>query len=213
MKWSEEAWSKAEYIYRSILKLPFVRELSSGTLSNERFLFYIGQDSIYIENYSKILAHIASRLPRKEHMEDFLRFASDGILVERLLHKSYLSEKAISIAPTPSTLLYTSYESSMALEPVEIEAAAILPCFWVYQKVGEEIMKGSSKDNPFYHWIETYADESFAESTQRAIEICDEMAAHTTEGIRERMTEAFITSTKMEWMFWDSAYNLEKWKI
>ena len=111
MKWSEEAWSKVEYIYRSILDLPFVKELSSGTLSKERFLFYICQDSIFIENYSKILAHIASRLPRKEHMEDFLRFASDGILVERLLHKSYLSEKAISIAPTPSTLLYTSYES------------------------------------------------------------------------------------------------------
>ena len=213
MKWSEDTWSKAEHIYRSILCLPFVRELSAGTLSKERFLFYIGQDSIYIENYSKILAHIASRIPGRSRMEDFLKFASDGILVERLLHESFLTDKSLSILPTPTTLLYNSYEASMALEPVEIEAAAILPCFWVYQKVGEEIMKGSRGGNPYSPWIETYADESFAASTGRAIEICDELANNTTKGIRERMTEAFITSTKLEWMFWDSAYNLEKWKI
>ena len=213
MKWSEEAWSKADYIYQSILKLPFVRELAAGSLNKERFLFYIQQDSIYIKNYSKVLAHIASRLPIREQMEDFLKFASEGIMVERLLHESYLHENTSSILPTPTTLLYNSYESSMALESVEIEVAAILPCFWVYHKVGQEIMKGSSERNPFSRWIETYADESFAESTRRAVEICDEMASCATKQIRDRMTEAFITSTKMEWMFWDSAYNLEKWKI
>ncbi|MDE7401906.1 MAG: TenA family protein [Muribaculaceae bacterium] len=213
MKWSEEAWLKAEPIYKSILCLPFVRELSSGTLSRERFLFYIEQDSIYLENYSKILAHIASRLPLSSQMEDFLRFASGGIMVEKILHESYLNNQHLSKLPTPTTLLYNSYEASMVLEPVEIETAAILPCFWVYQRVGEEILKMMQKDNPYSRWIETYGDESFAASTRRAIEICDELAEMSTPQIRERMTEAFIRCTKMEWMFWDSAYNLEKWKI
>lgn len=213
MKWSECAWKEAEHIYRSILELPFVRELSDGTLSKDRFLFYIRQDALYIENYSRLLSHIASRLPNQEQMQDFLKFASDGVMVEKLLHESYLAGASADVAPTPTTLLYISYEASKVLDPVEIETAAILPCFWVYRKVGEEIMKRSSPDNPYSHWIGTYADKSFAEATARVIEICDELAENASPEIRKKMTATFVMSTRMEWMFWDSAYNFEKWKI
>ena len=212
-KWSEEAWKKAEPIYEAILDLPFVKELAEGTLSRERFLFYIKQDSIYIENYGRILAHIASRLPEKDQMEDFLRFSANGIIVEKALHESYLNGTTGETTPTPTCLLYNSYESAQALGPVEIEAAAILPCFWVYQRVGEEILGKYKPGNPYAHWIETYADEDFARSNKRAIEICDRLADNTTPEIRNRMTEAFVTCTRMEWMFWDSAYNMEQWKI
>ena len=213
LKWSDEAWSSALPIYKEILNLPFVRQLTEGTLSNERFLFYIEQDSIYVENYCRVLAHIASRLSQQEHIADFLEFASVGIEVEKILHETYLGEGHTPATPTPTTLLYNSYESAKGLGPVEIEAASILPCFWVYQKVGEHIIKTSSSDNPYFHWIKTYADKDFEKSTLRAIEICDELAENASEEIRDKMTEAFVMATKMEWMFWDSAYNLEKWKI
>lgn len=213
MKWSEEAWQQAQPIYSAILSLPFVCELAEGTLSRERFLFYIRQDSIYLENYSRLLAHIASRLPLQDQINSFLKFSADGILVERALHESYLRNIPTDLQPTPTTLLYNSFESSKAYGPVEIEAASILPCFWVYQKVGEEIMKNSTYDNPYYHWIETYADPTFVESNSRAIEICDQLAENTSPDMRRQMTETFVMSTRMEWMFWDSAYNFEKWKI
>lgn len=214
MKWSEEAWRSAEPVYREILRLPFVQELAAGTLSRERFMFYIRQDSLYVDNYSRVLAHIASRLPGKAQMEDFLKFASDGILVEKALHESFLGDGNIAgVRPTPTCLLYNSYESSKALEPVEIEAASILPCFWVYQRVGVEILAGCRPDNPYRRWIETYGDEAFARSNLRAIEICDELAAATTDAVRARMTDAFLTSTRMEWMFWDSAYRMEQWPV
>lgn len=206
-------WREAEGIYQEILRLPFVRELSAGTLSMERFVFYIRQDSYYIENYSRVLAHIASRLPSIEWMESFLSFASCGILVENEMHESYAEIRSTPVQPTPTCLLYCAYESAQALGPVEVEAAAVLPCFWIYTLVGKEIHKKSSPDNPFARWIETYADESFVRSTERAIEICDALAAQATEDVRRRMTEAFVMATKMEWMFWDSAYNLEKWKV
>lgn len=212
-KWSEEAWEKALPVYNSILDLPFVRELASGTLSRERFLFYITQDSLYIDNYSRILAHIASRLPEKAQMEDFLKFATDGILVEKALHNTYLGDMPRDARPTPTCLLYNSYESSKMTGPVEVEAASILPCFWVYQRVGEHILKESIPANPYSQWIETYADEAFAISNRRAIAICDELASNSSQAIRNEMTEAFEMSTRMEWMFWESAYKLEKWKI
>ena len=90
-KWSEKAWKEVEPIYRAILDHPFVRELAEGTLNRERFLFYIRQDSIYIANYCRVLAHIASRLTDTDQTEDFLRFAADGVAVERALHQSFLT--------------------------------------------------------------------------------------------------------------------------
>ena len=212
-KWSDEAWNAALPIYQEILKLPFVKQLAEGTLTKERFIFYIEQDSIYVENYCRVLAHIASRLSRQEHIADFLKFASVGIDVEKILHETYLGTRHSYVSPTPTTLLYNSYESAKGLGPVEIEAASILPCFWVYQKVGEHIFTRSSSDNPYFQWIETYADKDFEKSTLRAIEICDELAENASDEIRRLMTEAFVTATRMEWMFWDSAYNLETWKI
>ena len=213
MKWSEEAWEQADDIYRKILDLPFVCELSEGTLSRERFDFYISQDALYIHNYGRVLSHISSRIPSKDHSEDFLRFALDGVMVEKALHQSFIGNLHEDTAPTPTCLLYMNFESSKAAGPVEVEAASVLPCFWVYQRVGDEIIKKSAVDNPYRKWIDTYSDEAFAISTRRAIEICDELAENTTQTIRDLMTEAFIYSTKMEWMFWESAYNMEQWKI
>ena len=59
-KWSEEAWSLCEPVYKAITELPFVTELAAGTLGRERFLFYLRQDAMYVDNYVLVLAHVAS---------------------------------------------------------------------------------------------------------------------------------------------------------
>lgn len=214
MMWSEQTWKLAEPIYYGILRHPFVRELADGTLDSERFMFYLQQDAIYIDNYCRVLAHIASRLKAKDDIDAFLRFASEGIMVEHALHESFLCGIDMNnVSPTPACMLYTSFETAQGLGPVEIEAAAILPCFWIYQKVGEHILASCNPGNPYIKWISTYGDKSFAEATDRAIAICNRLAGSTTPEIRARMTQAFILAARMEWMFWDSAYNLEQWKI
>lgn len=214
-KWSEETWTQARPIYDTILAMPFIKELTNGSLPRDKFLFYLKQDTLYIDGYAQILAHIASRLTDKKHIESFIRFALDGIEVERYMHSQFVSEEDLKdVEKTPTCLLYTSFLSSKSLGPVEIEAAAILPCFWIYQKVGEEIVRNASLEgNPYRSWIETYGDENFAESNRLAIEICDQLATAATAEVREKMTQAFLMATRMEWMFWNSAYNLEQWKI
>lgn len=214
-RWSDEAWEAALPVYRKILGHPFVRELADGTLPAEQFRHYIRQDALYLDGYARRLAHVASRLTRREHTEAFLHFALDGIAVERALHAQFLAGDA----PTrdemsPACLLYTSLLDAQATAPVEVEAAALLPCFVVYQRVGEEILARQQDDrNPYRRWIETYGDASFAEATARAVGICDELAEAASEEIRQRMTDLFVRCTRMEWMFWESAWNLEKWKI
>lgn len=213
-KWSEEAWLAAEHIYHNILNLPFVTELAQGSLPQCKFLFYLAQDSMYLDTYSRMLAHVASRLSDKSHVESFLKFASDGIAVERALHESFISKMEMP-SQSPSCLLYTSVQKASALDPACVEAASLLPCFWVYQRVGEHIASTASnlESNPYKSWIKTYGDASFAESTRRAIEICDHLAETASPDDRQRMTDIFVTCTRLEWLFWESAYNMEQWKV
>ena len=243
-RWSDEAWEAALPVYEKILAHPFVGALADGSLPEERFRFYIRQDALYLDGYARRLAHVAARLPRKEQAERFLHFALDGIEVERALHAQFLAGS--HPAPeeiSPTCLLYTSVLDAQALAPVEVEAAAVLPCFVVYQRVGEWIharAEGNGRraadglaagsathadtptgpkahrplaENPYRAWIETYADPAFAASAEQATAICNELAAAAGEETRRRMSELFVRCTRMEWLFWDSAWHLETWKI
>ncbi|MDE6131330.1 MAG: TenA family protein [Muribaculaceae bacterium] len=209
-KWSLEAWNAAEPIYKAILDLPFIKELTAGTLSRERFEFYIGQDGLYLNAYSRVLAHIASRLPESGMTEDFLRFAGDGVKMEKILHAQFVSE-----APgvmSPACLLYTSLLRAQASDCVAVETAAILPCFWIYLEVGKRILSEAElQGHPYAEWIRAYSDEAFERSNERAIEICDTLAGQSSDVVRARMTDIFVQAARMEWLFWQSAYDMQQW--
>ncbi len=217
MKWSEQAWKEAEPVYKRILELDFIRELMAGTLSRERFLFYLRQDALYLVGFGKALAGIASRLDNVEHSQTFLGFAGECMAVERSLHESYLGKEAQGAPPepTPTCLLYTSHILAQVREaPLEAAMAAVLPCFRVYKETGEHILANQNKkDNPYQAWIDTYGGGEFAEAVARAVAICDSAAAACTEEQRRAMTGAYVLCTKMEWMFWDSAWKLETWPV
>lgn len=207
--WSETAWEASAEIFEAIKKLPFLSELADGTLSAERFKFYISQDKLYLDVYARVLAHIASRVPDAADLETFLAFASDGVAVEKALHAEFDADTSAGMSS--ACLFYTSLLKSFASEDVAVEAAAVLPCFWIYQKVGEYILASAKLDgNPYRDWILTYSDPSFEESTRKAIDICDRLAETSTEAVRGRMRQAFVDCSRLEWLFWDSAYKLGK---
>ncbi|MDE7109209.1 MAG: TenA family protein [Muribaculaceae bacterium] len=210
-KWSETAWKAAEPIYKAILELPFIKQLTDGTLDSGIFERYIRQDSLYINVYSKVLADIASRLPDTEMTEAFLGFALEGTAAERSLHSQFIEAQATGMSP--ACRFYTTVLQAQSLSPVEVEAAAVLPCFWVYLKVGLEIAAKADESNPYHEWIAMYSQPEFAKSTERAIAICDALAERGTDEIRKRMTEIFVECTRLEWLFWHSAYIDLKWEI
>jgi len=208
--WSHEAWNASQHIYEAILELPFLKELADGTLPADRFLHYIGQDNLYIDDYSRVLAHIASRLPDMEDVAAFLEFAGDGVAMEKGLHAMYVHEGPLEKSPV--CLFYTSLLKAQAYENVAVEAAAILSCFWIYQKVGEHVLASARMEgNPYADWIKAYSDPAFDASTKRAIDICDRLAASADAVTRRKMTDIYVRCARLEWMFWDSAYRKGNW--
>lgn len=205
-KWSDSAWEASLPIINEIKQLPFISELADGSLPADVFRFYISQDRLYIDNYTRVLAHIASRLPEMPDVATFLGFALDGIAVEKALHDQY--DPDLNAIKSAACEFYTSYQRARSEEDVAIEAASILPCFWVYLEVGKCLLSVAKLEgNPYRAWIETYSDPAFDISNAKAIDVCDRLAAAATQPVRDAMTKAFIDATRLEMLFWQSAYH------
>ncbi|MCE5179379.1 MAG: thiaminase II [Porphyromonadaceae bacterium] len=162
---------------------------------------------------------IASKLDHPGHVEAFLHFADGTMMVERDLHQLFTGELALKPEdenePSPTCLLYTSYLlRQISSAPVEVMLGAVLPCFWIYKEVGDYILAHQiTVNNPYQRWIDTYGGEEFEKSNAAAISICDEVAEKCTREQQDAMTKAFVTCSKLEWMFWDSAYKQQQWSI
>ena len=212
-KLSEIALEKCNHIITAINEHPFNQELANGSLSIEKFGYYIEQDTLYLRDFSRSLAVIASKAPLK-FIKDFLSFSEGALIAEQEVvhsffrHKFNLQETG---KITPATLSYTSYllqKSSIA--PVEIAIASILPCFWVYSIVGKAIIKNTKLDvhNPYKEWIDTYSGKEFNDNVKVAINIFDEVALYASDETQDLMIDAFYKSTILEWHFWNDAYHL-----
>lgn len=218
MKWSEQTWERINPIYNKILELPFNQELSNGTLNKEKFKFYMAQDAYYLGEFGKALSTISGRLKDLNEVLAFSQFASGAIIVERALHEGYFKTLGIpeEVQPSTTCLLYTNYLlSQAAYSNVEVAVAAVLPCFWIYKKVGDQIYAQQQTENlnPYKNWIDTYAGEDFANSVNQVLSIADKLAAKASDSLKAQMHDAFEMATKLEWMFWNSAYQQEKWVI
>ena len=217
MKWSEQAWKEVEGIFEKIIRMPFNQELMKGTLDVEKFRFYIGQDAIYLGAFSRALALIAARTNSNALALEFIRFAEGAVVVEEALHENYFRKYGIPamITASPSCQLYTQFLlTKAALAQVEVAMAAVLPCFWIYKKVGDYIYTHQHKNhNPFIDWINTYSGAEFSRVVEKAIHICDEVATTCSIPQQQSMTDAFIIASRLEWMFWDSAWKMEQWPV
>jgi thiaminase (transcriptional activator TenA) len=220
VSFAQDAWQRIAPLYGAILDLPFNRELAAGTLSRERFTFYLLQDAHYLTYFARALAVTAARAPDNDALIQFAGSAREAVVVERALHEGFFKQYGISAAeaaaaePSPTCAHYTSYLLATAYNaPYEVSVAALLPCFWIYWEVGKHLLGTAQPDNPYQAWIGTYADEAFAEGVRRVIAISDQVAEAASPTVRDEMFRAFVRAAQLEWMFWDSAYRLERWPV
>jgi thiaminase/transcriptional activator TenA len=217
---SQDAWQRIAPLYHAILDLPFNRELAAGTLSRERFTFYMLQDAHYLTCFARALAVTAARAPDNDALIQFAGSAREAVVVERALHEGFFKDYGVSATeaaatePSPTCAHYTHYLLAVAYNaPYEVAVAALLPCFWIYWEVGKHLLGTAQPDNPYQAWIDTYADEAFAAGVRKVIGLADQLAGAAGPPIRDQMLRAFLRAAQLEWMFWDSAYRLERWPI
>ena len=208
-----------DLIIKQIHDQPFNRELSRGSLPREKFIFYLVQDALYLADFSRALALTAARMSNNAQMQQFLQFSLEAIKAERDLHANYFQENSslalLQFEQSPICFMYTNYLLKTACTAsIEEAVASLLPCFWVYREVGKQILKSqTADDNPYREWIALYSGHAFDVSVQSVIDIVNTLGMAASDHSKEKMIAAFIRSTQLEWLFWDSAYRQEEWPI
>ena len=220
MSFAEDVWAEARPILRAIEAHPLVRELGEGKLSRERFQHYMVQDAVYLRGFARALASGAVKAPDAERILEFSRAAEVAIVVERALHAGFLTQFGVDLAQaaaaeaSPTCAAYVDHLiTAAAVGSFGDLAAAVLPCFWIYQDVGARIKAGAAAGNPYQAWIDTYAGEEFEAATRRMIAVVDAEAAAAGPAQRSTMRDRFLRSCRYEWMFWDAAWRLEAWPV
>lgn len=209
---SERAWQDVQPRYTEILAHPFVVGLGDGSLPEDVFVRYLLDDAHYLASYARTLALIATRMPDTAGVGLFAGFAQGAVVAERELHRSILTPRGIDPdAPdaAPMSLACTAYTGFLAgaaaTAPVEVAAAAVLPCFRVYLEVGRALVAHRHDEHPYGVWIDTYDGPAFAEAVALAEGAVDGLAAAAPD--REgAMLDAYRQATDHEWLFWDQAW-------
>lgn len=206
-------WDRIADIRSGIDDLPFIRALADGTLDRDAFLFYLGQDALYLREYSRVLAAASRLAPTSAEQAFWANGAQSSIAGELELHASWLTpagvgEETFSAAPAPATTAYLDHLRSVAFGGDYAELiAAILPCYWLYDDLGRRLHAGEfgpearDPQHPYASWLATYADPGFTQATEQAIAYVSAAAAAATPSLRGRMFRAFETASAHELAF------------
>lgn len=220
MKFTESLWVSIKDIYEKILKHPFIRGLTEGSLDEEAFRFYVIQDALYLKDFARGLALLGAKAPQDPWLMMFAEHARDVISVERALHASFFKdwgltdEDVYATPPAPCNLLYTSYLLRTAYERAFPEIlGCFLPCYWIYWEVGKELEKRGSSKELFRRWIQTYSSEQYGLIVRQVLDVMDQIAHGLKEDDLKLIQNHFIVTSKLEYLFWDMGFYKQTWGI
>ena len=200
-----------EPLVSSIIGHAFNQAMINETLALAQYTYYCVQDQFYLDDYSRALAMIAARCQVREHTQLLLRFASEAIDHEQALHTRHLSQNLELAEPllqqgaNAVCRQYTNYLLAEAKDQSVAEAlAAVLPCFYVYWRVGKAM-----HSSPQFHakhryrdWIEVYASPSFEQATQTMFTLLQENITEMHQV--SKIHDNFLRSTNFEQQFWQA---------
>ena len=212
---------EAAAIWEAQHQHPFVRGIGDGKLDLEKFKFWLRQDYVFLIEYARLLALAAARSPDLETMTRFAGLLEETLETEMSLHRAYADEFGISRQdlereqPAPITRAYTDFLVRVAATGDFAElAAALLPCMWSFSEIGQRLAKQPPPaDTRYAQWIAMYSSKEFAELAGWCRDLLDKLATGLPERELKKLEEAFLTSSRYEWQFWEMAWKMERWQV
>jgi len=212
---------KAAAIWEAQHQHPFVGGIGDGKLDLEKFKFWLRQDYVFLIEYARLLGLAAARSPDTETMSRFAGLLNETLETEMSLHRAYAGEFGISREelereqPAPTTRAYTDFLLRVAATGDFAElAAALLPCMWSFSEIGQRLSaQPAPGDIRYARWIAMYSSKEFAELAEWCRKVLDNLAADLPERELMKLEEAFLTSSRYEWQFWEMAWKMERWQL
>lgn len=219
-RWSHRLWQVVAQPCAAILVHPFVTGLGDGRLPAAAFVHYLAQDAHYLHDYARALALLAGRAEQLGDTAMLARHAVGTAEVELALHTELLDAVGVDAAAlgrvpvSPTTHGYTRHLlSAVQLGSFADGVAAVLPCSWLYARVGEALLRAGSPEPRYQRWLETYAGEEFGAVVEEVLDLVDRLGPGLTEPQRRQAEQEALTSARYEWMFFDAALRQEGWPL
>ncbi|MCI0895313.1 MAG: thiaminase II [Chloroflexi bacterium] len=225
MGFAEELRRAAAPIWEAILEHPYLKELASGTLPRETFRFYVQQDWLYLQEFTRTAALTAARCPDVKEMRLLLTWAEPLVTMESHFHHSHAAELGldfdnISWQMNETNWAYTRHMLASAYGGSSVEAlAALMPCPIVYAHCGAVLAEAQPTDPLYAEWINFYAmnlrrgTNSRGERIELIEGLIDRLAEQAKPEELERAKWNYLVSSRYEWLFWDAAYRQYDWPV
>jgi thiaminase/transcriptional activator TenA len=218
---SQRLRRRADAVWEAQHRHPFVRGIGDGTLDLEAFKFWVRQDYLFLIEYARVLGLAAAKAPDLETMTRFAGLLDETLRVEMGLHRSYAAEFGISEEElereemASATRAYTDFlVRTAAVGDFAELVAALTPCMWGFCEIAQRLAAGPKPaDDRYRRWIEMYSSPEFAELARWCRDLLDRLAQGLRAKEQQRLENAFLTSSRYEYLFWEAAYRCEGWPV
>ncbi|MGE0796273.1 MAG: TenA family protein [Acidimicrobiia bacterium] len=182
---------------------PFLAGIADGTLPPAAFVFYVGQDAVFLDAFARAYALGVAKAPDRSTMSTW-KGLLDGALDELRLHRTYAERWGAPLEPepAPATAAYTDFLLRVAaLEPLGNLAAAMTPCMRLYAWLGEQLAPRTAADSPYREWVDTYAEPGFEALASTLERELDRLGGDQTV-----VGDHYRTAMRLELRFFDAAW-------
>lgn len=183
---SADLWQLHRELALASLHTPFVRGLADGSLSRDRFAYYVGQDAFFLEAFARAYSIAAAKAPDWDGFCALHALAA-GVQEELKLHSGYATTWDVdlnSVRPGSTTRRYTDFLLATAwAQDVGMAVIAMSPCMRLYAYLGQALAQPRLPQHTYTDWIRTYSSEDFDALAQQLEQLADAYA-HDTPLVR-----------------------------
>ena len=206
---------KYSAINKAILAHPFISGISNGDLSEEKFIFYLKQDYLFLIEYSRLLGLMVTKASSMSLMMKVSTLLDETLNNEMDLHISFCSKFGISrkeilkTRPAPITMGYTNFLLRIAYENTFAEMLiSLFPCQWGYYELGRELhSENTLKNNSKYTaWVDMYISSEYADLAKWIRDLTKNVVMESNKNNLEKI---YYTSLCYEFMFWQMSWDMD----
>lgn len=212
MTFMEEVALDAKPIWEKCLQVDFIKEMGNGTLSKEKFLNYIIQDSLYLRDYIKAHAMAVFKSRTLKEMKAFysvLSYVNDSENATRL---KYLSDNGLidddieNFEKNSACKAYADFLLDYAVNyDIPEIVMAFMPCMLGYYEVFQliiekypEVMSSHYKD-----FVGDYTSAEYKKSCDDWIGFANDICESLDDERKNKLKKIYMRSSVYELEFWE----------
>lgn len=196
---------------------PFVAGMADGSLPEQAFRHYLGQDYLFLIHFARAYALAAYKADTLADMRAAAATLNALVDIEMPLHVDYSAGWGITQAEmealpeAPACIAYTRFvlDKGMQGDLLDLQVA-LAPCVVGYGEIGARLANDPTtrrEGNAYAAWIDMYSGVEYQEVVEATLAQIDTLdAARGSEARYASLKKTFEAATRLEADFWQMGW-------